>query len=167
VFLPPSPRPVGALLFGPEYASQRQQRWITRFACGITKLERRRSAPRAGNGRSRRKPSELNAGAVPLSLQVRGDCHKFWGYCVHRSPRPRAAVLVNWRRGLIRPWLSASLAWIMGWALYLVISDLDEGFRTGSAITIPVVLCAPSAAMLVVGLTTKWALQGFAPSGDQ
>lgn len=86
---------------------------------------------------------------------------------MHRSTRPRAAVLVNWRRGLIRVWLWASLAWIMGWGLYLVISDLDEGFRTGSAITIPVVLCAPPAAMLVVGLTAKWALRGFAPSGGQ
>ena len=86
---------------------------------------------------------------------------------MHCSTRPRAAVLVNWRRGLIRLWLWASLAWIMGWGLYLAISDLDEGFRTGSAITIPVVLCAPPAAMLVVGLTTKWALRGFAPSGGR
>ena len=76
-------------------------------------------------------------------------------------------MLVNWRRGLIRVWLWASLAWIMGWGLYLVISDLDEGVRTGSAITIPVVLCAPPAAMLVVGVTAKWALRGFAPSGGE
>ena len=86
---------------------------------------------------------------------------------MHRSTRPRTALLVNWHRGLFRLWLLASLAWILGWALYLLISDLDEGFRQGSAIAIPIVLCAPPAAMLVVGLTTKWALQGFAPSSGQ
>lgn len=84
---------------------------------------------------------------------------------MHRATRPRTAVLVNWRRGLIRLWLLVSLAWILGRALYLVISDLDEGFRTGSAVAIPVVLCAPPAAMLIVGLATKWALEGFTPSG--
>ncbi len=78
--------------------------------------------------------------------------------------RSRPAVLVNWHRGLFRLWLLASLAWIMGWALYLVISDLEGGLRKGSSLAIPIVLCAPPGAMLIVGLTTKWALKGFAPS---
>ena len=86
---------------------------------------------------------------------------------MQRSMRSRHAVLANWRRGLFRLWFLASVAWIMGWALYLVISDLEGGFRKGSAVAIPVVLCAPPGAMLIVGLTTKWALKGFAPSKGQ
>ena len=39
---------------------------------------------------------------------------------------------VNWRRGLLRVWLLLSAAWIMGWAVYLII----YGIRAGSKVLV-------------------------------
>ena len=36
---------------------------------------------------------------------------------------------VNWRRGLIRVWLLLSAAWIMGWAVYLILFAIRVGFE--------------------------------------
>ena len=69
---------------------------------------------------------------------------------------------INWRRGLFRLWGLMSVAWIMSSALYLLITDLQEGFPSGAALEIPVVLCGPPCALLIVGLITTWAVKGFA-----
>jgi hypothetical protein len=82
---------------------------------------------------------------------------------VRRSIRSRTVTPVNWDRGLLRLWCVTSGAWATSWALYAMISNLDDGLWTGAAIKIPVALCAPPVALLIVGLMTKWALRGFAP----
>jgi hypothetical protein len=56
-----------------------------------------------------------------------------------------------------------SAAWAMSWALYAMISNLDEGLWRNAAVKIPVALCGPPAALLMIGLMTKWALRGFGP----
>jgi hypothetical protein len=83
---------------------------------------------------------------------------------MHRSGLPQSAKSTNWRRGLLRLWWLMSVAWIMSWALYLLITDLQDGFRRGSALEIPVVLCGPPCALLIVGVIAKWAVKGFAAS---
>ena len=83
---------------------------------------------------------------------------------VRRSVRSQTVTPVNWDRGLFRLWCLSSAAWAMSWALYATISNLGDGLWTGAAITIPVALCAPPAALLLIGLMTKWALRGFGPN---
>ena len=67
---------------------------------------------------------------------------------------------------MLRLWCLTSGAWAMSWALYATISNLDDGVWTAAAIKIPVALCAPPAALLLIGLMTKWALRGFGPKGS-
>ena len=86
---------------------------------------------------------------------------------MYRSSRITNTTTINWRRGVFRVWLLASVAWVMSWALYLVISDLDEGFQRGAALAVPVVLCGPPGALLIVGLLTRWAVNGFASGTDK
>jgi hypothetical protein len=52
----------------------------------------------------------------------------------------------------------------MACALYCTISNLHDGVWKAAVVKIPVALCGPPAALLVVGIGTKWAIKGFAPS---
>jgi len=65
----------------------------------------------------------------------------------------------NWRRGLFRIWLLVSIGWIMGWINYLLIQSL-KGQLHGS-VTIPIVLFAPPAALLIFGIGARWTIWGF------
>ena len=80
------------------------------------------------------------------------------------SNRLRNATSINLNRGAFRLWALVSLAWIMGYALYCTISNLHDGPWEAAAIKIPVALCGPPAALLVLGVGTKWAIKGFAPT---
>jgi hypothetical protein len=80
------------------------------------------------------------------------------------SNRLRNAISINWNRGAFRLWALVSLAWIMGYALYSIISNFEDGLWNAAAIKIPVALCGPPVALLVIGFGTKWALKGFAPT---
>ena len=73
-------------------------------------------------------------------------------------------MLVNWRRGLLRLWLLISFSWIVSWALYMTISNANDGFRLHELLAIPVLLCKPPCAVLILGFTTKWAMKGFKPA---
>jgi hypothetical protein len=69
---------------------------------------------------------------------------------------------VNWRRGLIRVWLLLSAAWIMGWAVYLILFAIRVGFQNSSDfLAIPVLLFGPPIALLLFGLAAGWAFRGF------
>ncbi len=68
---------------------------------------------------------------------------------------------VNWRRGMVRLWFLASAAWIMGWIIYFLI-DLIRGESTPREfLVIPIVLFGPPVALMLFGLATRWAFQGF------
>jgi hypothetical protein len=74
------------------------------------------------------------------------------------------AMQVNWRRGLLRIWLLVSAAWIMGWAVYLILYGIQGGFRnSGDFLAIPVLLFGPPIALLLFGLVAGWAFRGFKP----
>ena len=69
---------------------------------------------------------------------------------------------LNWRRGLFRLWLLVSAAWIMGSAIYVILSALAQAFKTAEDyLAIPVVFFGPPIALLLCGWATGWAIRGF------
>jgi hypothetical protein len=71
---------------------------------------------------------------------------------------------VNWRRGLFRVWLLISMAWIMGWTVYLIMYGIQGGFKALSDyFAVPVLLLGPPIALLLFGAVARWAFQGFVP----
>jgi hypothetical protein len=79
-----------------------------------------------------------------------------------RDETARASTQLNWRRGLLRVWLLASAAWVMGWIVYLILYGIQGGFRTSSEFfAVPVLLIGPPVALLLFGLMAGWAFRGF------
>lgn len=77
------------------------------------------------------------------------------------SERERPAP-VNWRRGIFRLWVLASVAWIMGWLIYLTIEVIrGDSKMIGDFLVMPIVLFAPPIALLLFGIATRWAFRGF------
>ena len=75
---------------------------------------------------------------------------------------------MNWRRGLFRVWLLLSVAWILGWVVYLVLGGIKGGFQSfGGFLAIPVPLIGPPIALLLFGLVAGWAFRGFKPDNDE
>ena len=111
------------------------------------------------------------AGAIPSAPKRTGagiaNVREPERFPMRGSGNLRNAVSINWNRGAFRVWVLISLAWIMACALYCTISNLHDGLWKAAAIKIPVALCGPPAALLVVGLGTKWAVKGFAPRVDR
>ncbi len=70
---------------------------------------------------------------------------------------------LNWLRGLYRLWVLASIAWILGWGVYLSIYTLRFGEGTDDLLKIPVILIGPPMALLAFGRATLWAFRGFVP----
>ncbi len=70
-------------------------------------------------------------------------------------------VPINWRRGIFRLWVLASAAWIMGWVIYFAIELIRGESTIGQLVVAPVVLLAPPVALLLFGVATRWAFQGF------
>jgi hypothetical protein len=69
---------------------------------------------------------------------------------------------LNWRRGLFRTWVLVSVAWIMAWTIYAILSGLAHALNTtGDFLAIPVVLFGPPIALLFCSLATRWAIRGF------
>jgi hypothetical protein len=69
---------------------------------------------------------------------------------------------VNWRRGLFRLWLLISAAWIMGWAIYLILSAMAQALtKPEDFLAVPVVFFGPPIALLLCGLAAGWAIKGF------
>jgi hypothetical protein len=65
---------------------------------------------------------------------------------------------INWRRGMIRLWILASVAWIMAWIIYFAIEMNNSRL---DAVASMLVLFAPPIALLLFGLATRWAFRGF------
>jgi hypothetical protein len=75
-------------------------------------------------------------------------------------------TLINWRRGLYRVWVVMSIAWMMGWAIFLIMHGLQGGIQTtGDVLEIPVVLFGPPIALLLFGVAAGWAMRGFKVDG--
>ena len=82
--------------------------------------------------------------------------------------RVNKGTQVNWRRGLFRVWLLLSVAWILGWIVYLVLEGIKGGFQSfGGFLAIPVLLIGPPIALLLFGLVAGWAFRGFKPDNDE
>jgi hypothetical protein len=72
-------------------------------------------------------------------------------------------LAVNWRRGSLRVWLLVSVAWIMGWLVYLALYGVQGGFKgSGEFLAIPILLLGPPIALFLFGAMTRWAFRGFA-----
>jgi hypothetical protein len=78
-----------------------------------------------------------------------------------------AALPINWRRGLFRIWLLISMAWVLGWSVYLMLYAIQGGFDQGARVyELPVLLLGPPVALLAFGSAAIWALRGFKPGGQ-
>jgi hypothetical protein len=78
-----------------------------------------------------------------------------------RSQTSEPATPVNWRRGMFRIWVLISAAWVMSWAIYLIMNGLETGMQQSDALVIPVLLFGPPVALLLFGMATGWAFRGF------
>src|SRR5215470_16179586 len=78
------------------------------------------------------------------------------------GPQNAEPTPINWRRGMFRVWILMSVAWIMGWIIYLILVGLQGGFKvTGDVLAVPVLLFGPPVALLLFGFATGWAFRGF------
>jgi len=63
------------------------------------------------------------------------------------------SVPLNWQRGMFRLWLLVSAAWIMGWAIYLILSVIAQALTSlEDFLAIPIVFFGPPIALLLCGL---------------
>jgi hypothetical protein len=75
-------------------------------------------------------------------------------------------TLINWRRGLFRVWVLVSVAWLMGWIIFLIMVGIQGGLQTtGDFLEIPVLLFGPPIALLLLGVAAGWAFRGFKVDG--
>ena len=82
-----------------------------------------------------------------------------------RDIRFAESAPLDWRRGMFRLWLLVSAAWIMGWAIYLILSAMAQALRTPEDfLAIPIVFFGPPIALLFCGLAAAWAVRGFKSS---
>jgi hypothetical protein len=96
-------------------------------------------------------------GSVPFLLQLAMPHYSIPRRVPNEPPYP-----FNWRRGMFRIWILLSVAWMMGWIIYLTIEGLQGGFKgQGEYLVIPVVLIGPPIALLLFGLAAAWAFRGF------
>jgi hypothetical protein len=85
-------------------------------------------------------------------------------YSIPRRTSNEQPAAINWRRGMFRIWVLISIAWMMGWIIYLAINGLQGGFKEqGDYLVVPVVLIGPPIALLLFGLAANWAFRGFKP----
>jgi hypothetical protein len=77
------------------------------------------------------------------------------------------AVVINWRRGFFRIWLLSAAAWIMGWAIYMILDAIGGRLQTGEYLMMPVLFFGPPIAVLILGLAAGWALRGFKMDSEQ
>jgi hypothetical protein len=70
-------------------------------------------------------------------------------------------IPIDFRRGMFRVWIVISVAWMMGWIIYFIITTLDAGMKQSDLLVIPIVLIGPPIAILILGIATGWAFRGF------
>ncbi len=81
------------------------------------------------------------------------------------NPQTRNKSPLNWRRGFFRIWLLLSAAWMMAWAIDLVLWHLRFGIEMQEFARIPVLLFGPPPALLIFGLGIRWAFRSFKDDG--
>ena len=70
--------------------------------------------------------------------------------------------LINWRRGLFRVWVLMSVAWLMGWIIYLIMQGIQGGLTTtADLLEVLVLLFGPPVALLIFGVAAGRAFRGF------
>jgi predicted membrane-bound dolichyl-phosphate-mannose-protein mannosyltransferase len=62
---------------------------------------------------------------------------------------------------MFRLWVLTSAAWIMGWLIFFAIEFISGQPTTHDFLVVPVVLLGPPVALLLMGVATRWAFQGF------
>jgi hypothetical protein len=63
---------------------------------------------------------------------------------------------------MLRLWLVASGAWVMGWTIYLLLEGLQGAPQNmGDLLSLPVLLFGPPIALLLFGAAVGWAFRGF------
>ena len=77
------------------------------------------------------------------------------------NPQIRDQSPLNWRRGFFRIWLLLSAAWIMAWAIDLVLWHLRFGIEPQELAGIPVLFLGPPLALLIFGVGAGWAFRRF------
>ena len=85
-------------------------------------------------------------------------------YSIPRRPfisQNKEATPINWRRGLFRFWVLATVAWVMSWLIYLIVDILRSGFQASDMLVVPILLFGPPLALLIFGMATGWAFRGF------
>jgi hypothetical protein len=106
-----------------------------------------------------------SGGHLPLGAKARYGDAAMPHYSIPRrtlTAPNEEPIAVNWRRGMFRIWILLSVAWIMGWIIYLIMFGLQGGFKElGDYLVIPVVLIGPPIALLLFGLAAGWAFRGF------
>jgi hypothetical protein len=74
---------------------------------------------------------------------------------------------INWRRGLFRIWALVSIAWMMGWTIYLMLHGLRGGLKdSGEVLGIPILLLGPPTALWLAGVAAGWAFRGFSAESE-
>ena len=103
-------------------------------------------------------------GVIDLSTRLRTAAMTRYGIPRRQTDeKGNSTPPLNWRRGLLRVWMLVSAAWIMGWAVYLIIYGIQSGFRGSDFFAIAVLLFGPPVALLLFGLLAGWAFRGFKP----
>jgi hypothetical protein len=77
------------------------------------------------------------------------------------TPQVKELARFNWRRGLFRIWLLLSVGWLMSWTNYLIIYVLEGRFTKSDFLAVPIILFAPPVALLIFGISARWAFRGF------
>ncbi len=68
----------------------------------------------------------------------------------------------------MRVWLLSPAAWIMGWAVYLILVGIRGKFQTSrDLLAIPVLLIGRPIAFLLFGSATGWAFRDFKPDNGE
>jgi hypothetical protein len=79
-----------------------------------------------------------------------------------RSVHITRSAPLNWRRGLFRVWVLVSAAWIMAWAIYLILSAMAQALtKPEDFLAIPIVFFGPPIALLLCGFAAGRTLRGF------
>jgi hypothetical protein len=105
-----------------------------------------------------------SGGHLPLGAKARYGDAAMPHYSIPRRTLTsnEEPIAINWRRGMFRIWILLSVAWIMGWIIYLIMFGLQGGFKEqGDVLVVPVVLIGPPIALLLFGLAAGWAFRGF------
>lgn len=62
---------------------------------------------------------------------------------------------------MFRLWALISTAWILGWVIYFAIEFISGETTRRDLPAVAIILLGPPAALLLIGIATRWAFLGF------